>query len=135
MDLLLLCLILAWTYYYHWWFFFDFFTYNFGKVSLIFRISLVIKDKDKACTYNFLVSFFTVGWLFLLKNLDISLTSLGVFVRISKDNLTKLAGLSVCLLFLDLVLISWTFRVNLNKTFYLKVWLSLSKTNESYSDL
>ena len=85
---------------------FNFFAYNFGKVSLIFRILLVVENRDEACTYDFLVSFFSASWLFFLKNLDISLTSLRVFTRIGGGNLTKLASLLVCLLFLDLVLIS-----------------------------
>jgi len=42
-----------------------------------------------------LAFFFSVGWLFFLKNLDIFLTSFRVFAGIGGDNLTKLAGLSV----------------------------------------
>jgi len=77
---------------------------NFGKVSLIFKISLVIEDK--AYTYNLLAFLFSVGWLLFLKNLDIFLTSLGIFTGIDGGNLTKLVGLSACLLFIDLVLLS-----------------------------
>ena len=96
---------------------------------LIFKILLVVEDK--AYAYDFLAFFFSVSWLLFLKNLDISLTSLGVFVGIGRDNLLKLVGLLVFLLFLDVVLISWIFEVNLDVTFCLKVLLFLSVTNKS----
>ena len=65
----------------------------------------MLGNKDKACTYNFVVSLFPIGWLLFMKNFKISLTSLEVFARIEGGNLAKLAGLSV-LLSLGLLLIS-----------------------------
>jgi len=48
---------------------------------------------DKAGTYDLLEFFFLVIWLLFLKNLDIFLTSLGVFTGIGGGNLVKLIGL------------------------------------------
>jgi len=79
------------------------FTYSFGNISLIFKISLVLDNK--ACVYSFLVFFFSVSLISFLKNLDIFMTSLGVFVRISGDNFIKLIGLLVDLSLLAVVLV------------------------------
>ena len=82
----------------------------------------------------FLMSFSRLGWLFFLKNLGISLTSLGVFARIGGGSLMKLAGLSAGLSFLDLFLTSWILGVNFDVTFCQKEQLSLSETSESYPE-
>jgi len=58
---------------------------------LIFEILLVLRDKADA--YDLLEFFFSVIWLLFLKNLDIFLTSLGVFAGIGEGNLVKLTGL------------------------------------------
>jgi len=50
--------------------------------------------------------FFSVGLVFFLKNLEISLTSLGVFTGIRGGNFAKLAGLSIILLSLVVFLVS-----------------------------
>ena len=65
------------------WIFSIFFAYNFRNISLILRISLVVVDEDKIYIYDFLAFFFLTSWLFFLKNLKISLTSLGDFAGIS----------------------------------------------------
>jgi len=105
------------------------FTCSFKNVSLIFKILLVLGDK--AYAYDFLVFFFSVSLVPFLKNLDISMTSLGVFIRIGSGNFMKLAGLLVNLLLLAVVLVSCIFGVNLNTTHCLKVLFFLSVTSES----
>ena len=88
------------------------FAYKFRKISLIFKILLVLDDE--AYKYDFLVFLFFVGLVPFLKNLDISMTSLGVFTVIGKSNFTKLTGLLVDLLLLEVVFISCIFGVNLD---------------------
>ena len=105
------------------------FVYSFGNVSLIFKNLLVLGDK--AYTYNFLVSFFSVSLIPFLKNLNISMTSLGVFAEIGGGNFMKLASLSVNLSLLAVVLVSCIFGMNLDTTCCLKVLFSLSVTSES----
>ena len=55
----------------------------------------MLDNEDEAYTYNFVVSLFPISWLLFLKNFKLSLTFLGVFARIERDNdnLTKLACL------------------------------------------
>ena len=104
------------------------FASSFRKVFLIFKILLVLGDK--ACVYNFLVSFFSVGLVSFLKNLDISMTSLEVFAEISRGNFTNLMGLLVDLSLLEVVLVSCIFGVNLDITCCLNVLFSLLVTSE-----
>jgi len=99
------------------------FTCSFGNISLIFKILLVLGNK--ACVYDFLVFFFSVGLVPFLKNLDISMTFLRVFVGIGGSNFTKLVSLLVDLLLLVVVLVSCIFGVNLDATCCLKVLFSL----------
>ena len=80
------------------------FAYNLEKVSLIFRISLILGNE--AWAYDFPVSFLSVSLVLFLKNLDISLISLGIFVKIREGNFVKLTGLSVDLLSLVVLLVS-----------------------------
>jgi len=101
---------------------------SFRKVFLIFKILLVLGDK--ACVYNFLVSFFSVGLVSFLKNLDISMTSLEVFAEISRGNFTKLMGLLVDLSLLEVVFVSCIFGVNLDITCCLNVLFSLLVASE-----
>ena len=70
---------------------------------MIFKISLVLDNK--ACVYDFLVFFFSVGLVSFLKNLDIFMISLGVFAGIGKGSLTKLIVLSVNLLLIEVALV------------------------------
>ena len=116
------------------WIFSIFFAWRFRNISLIFNISLVLDNEDKACVYNFIMSLLPISWLLFLKNFKISLISLEVFAEIRGDNLVKLAGLSD-LLFLGLFLISWILGINLDATFCLNDWLSLSVISESYFNL
>ena len=120
LDLLLPLMIL--------WMFLILFTYNFRKVFLIFKISLVLDNK--ACVYDFLVFFFSVGLVSFLKNLDIFMISLGVFAGIGKGSLTKLIVLSVNLLLIEVALVFWIFGMNLDATHYLNVLFSLSVMSE-----
>ena len=80
------------------------FVFCLRKFSLIFRILLVFGNK--ACTYDFPISFFLVSLVFFLKILEISLISLEVFTRIGDYNFTKLTGLSIVLLLLIVFLVS-----------------------------
>ena len=109
------------------------FTYSLGKVFLIFRISLILDYK--AWAYDFPISFLSVGLILFLKNLDISLTSLEVFMGIREDNFVKRASLLVNLSPLVVLLVLWIFRVNLDETCCLKVLLSLLVTSKFYFDL
>ena len=49
------------------------------KVFLIFRVLLIFGNE--ACIYDFPMFFFSVSLILFLKNLEIFLTSLGVFMR------------------------------------------------------
>ena len=106
---------------------------NLGKVSLIFKISLVISDK--AWAYNLPMFFFSNSLVFFLKNLEISLTFLGVFMDISNRSFAKLTGLLVSLSPLVNFLVFWIFGMNLDTTYCLNVLLSLLVTRVSQSNL
>jgi len=108
------------------------FVCSLEKVSLIFRISLILDNE--AWAYDFPVSFLSVGLILFLKNLNISLIFLDVFVKIRGGNFVKLTGLLVDLSPLVVLLFSWIFEVNLDATCCLKVLLSLLVISESYSD-
>ena len=105
---------------------------NLGKVSLIFKFSLVIGND--AWVYDLLMSLFSNGLVSFLKNLEISLTFLGVFIGISSRSFAKLTGLSVSLLSLVDFLVFWIFSINLDATCCLNVLLSLLVTRVSQSD-
>jgi len=62
----------------------------------------------------------------VLKNFEISLTSLGDFVGISSRSFSTLTGLSVFFLSFLSMLIGFTFGVNLDDTFFLKELFLLS---------
>ena len=80
------------------------FANRFGKLSLIFRILLVLGDK--ACVYDCLGVFFTDN-LLSLKNLDFFKISLGSLVGISRDSLMKLVDLLIILSSLEDFLSFW----------------------------
>ena len=102
-------------------------TYSLRKIFLIFRISLVFGNE--AYTYNFPIFFFSVGLVLFLRNLEISLIFLGVFIEIRGGNFAKLTSLLVILLSLAVSLVSWIFRVNLDATCYLNDLLFLLVTS------
>ena len=103
------------------------FIYSLRKVFLIFRISLVFGNE--AYTYDFPIFFPSVGLVLFLRNLEISLISLGVFMEIRGGSFAKLTSLSVILLYLAVSLVSWIFRVNLDATCYLNDLLFLLVTS------
>ena len=85
-------------------------TYNLENISKIFGISLVISTK--AWAYSLLLSFFSVGLVLFLKNLEISLTFLGNFIGIGSGSFAKLTSLSVSLLSLkDFLVWIWMLLV------------------------
>jgi len=74
-----------------------FFTLRIGKASLILRIFLVLLPILKAYAYD--LSWLILVWvdIFVLKNFEILLISLGVLVRIGGSSLSILVSLSVSL--------------------------------------
>ena len=112
-----------------------FFVLRMGKTFLILRTLLVLLPTLEACMYDIFQLPFIWDNIFVLKNLEISLTSLAVLADIEGRNLSILAGL---LLFLSLGLLFLTglvFSVQWKDIFCLKELLLVSATNESYLTL
>ena len=82
-----------------------FFVLRVGNTSLILRMFLVLLLVIKVCTYD--LPGLALAWdgFFILKNLEILLTSLGILAGIRGSNLSTLASLLV-FFFLDLLLLT-----------------------------
>ena len=114
------------------WMFSILFVYRLENISLILRTSLVLLINEfNAWVYNFVFPFgssivFSFDWLLFLKNLVISLTSLGIFAEIRGSSLLMLASLSLSLTLLFFrALEEVIFSVNLAATLFLKEMLLL----------
>ena len=75
-------------------------TLRVEKASLIFKMLSVLLLPLETCVYD--MPHLSVMWVgaFTLKNLEISLTSLGVLVEIGRGSLSTLASLLISLLFI-----------------------------------
>ena len=112
-----------------------FFVLRMEKTSLILRTFSELLPTLEAYIYN--ISWLPFVWdsVFVLKNLEISLISLGVLVGIRRESLSILASLSLSLSLGLLFLTRSTLGVQWKDTFYLKELLLVSVTNESHPAL
>ena len=115
--------------------FFIFFAWRFGRTFLILRTSLVLLSEYNAWAYNLLLFLFLFIELVILKNLEISLISLGNLAGISKGNLLMLTDLSVFFSSFFPFFIGLTFRVYLKDIFYLKELLFLLAKSKFHLEL
>ena len=79
------------------WILLMFFILRVGKASLILRMFLVLLPILEACVYNLLWLILAWVGIFVLKNFEISLTSLGILTGIEGGSLLILASLLVSL--------------------------------------
>jgi len=78
---------------------------------------------------------FLFAELVILKNFEISLTSLGDLARMDRDSFSMLAGLSIFFSSFLLLLRGLAFGVYLKATFCLKELLFLSAKSKSHPEL
>jgi len=112
-----------------------FFAWRFGKAFLILRTFLILFPEYDAWVYNLLLFLFLFVELVVLKNLEISLTSLDNLARIGEDNLSMLTDLSIIFLSFFPFLIGLIFGVHLKDTFCLKELLFTLVKSGPYPEL